>query len=69
MILLKKPGVEKTFPLSVEVGTVLSSLWRYQMLRETRAASFVWTEFGILFALEQEKRQPCLLGGDLHKFP
>lgn len=65
MLLLKKLGLEKTFPLSFEVGTVLSSLWRYWMLHERRAVSFDRREFGILLALEQAKRWPCLLGKDL----
>lgn len=59
-ILFLKSWVWKRHPFPADVD-----LWRIQMMHKTRAVSFDWTELGILFALEQAKRWPCLLGKDL----
>lgn len=67
MLLLKKPGLEKTFSLSAEVGTVFL-LWRCWLWHKTRAVSFDEAEFWMIFALEQAKRRLCLLGKEVFFF-
>lgn len=55
MLLLKKLGLEKTFPFSTDLGTVLSLLWRFRMLHETRAVFLSGQNLGFFLHLSKQR--------------